>query len=179
MATVHTRVLLAAGAWLLGVVAATGGSLAAVSLIGQSLAAPPTQQLTVSAVNHALASGGQDPERPAAQPSRGARHRHAAGTPSASASASAPATSAGTLLSSPGGSVLAGCAESGAYLISWSPQQGYAADSVVRGPAATARVVFLAGSAGVRLTVTCAGQVPTAMVSQVQGDDDGAQPGDN
>ena len=50
---------------------------------------------------------------------------------------------------------------------------------MVRGPAAQAQVVFLAGSAGVRLTVTCAGQVPTAMVSQVQGDDDGGQPGDN
>ena len=61
MATVHTRVFLAAGAWLLGVAAATGGSLAAVSLIGQSLAAPPTQQLTVSAVNHALASGKREP----------------------------------------------------------------------------------------------------------------------
>ena len=62
MATVHTRVFLAAGAWLLGVVAATGGSLAAVSLIGQSIAAPPTQQLTVSAVNHALASGRREPD---------------------------------------------------------------------------------------------------------------------
>ena len=75
--------------------------------------------------------------------------------------------------------MLAGCAGSDAYLISWSPQQGYAADDVVRGPAAQAQVVFLAGRAGVRLTVTCAGQVPTAMVSQVQGDDDGGQPGDN
>ena len=178
MAIVHTRVLLAAGAWLLGVVAATGGSLAAVSLIGQSIAAPPTQQLTVSAVNRALASEGQDPEpSPAARPSRGARHRHAAGTPSASASA--PATSSGTLLSSPGGSVLAGCAGSGAYLISWSPQQGYAADNVVRGPAAAARVVFLAGQAGVSLTVTCTGSVPSAVVSPVNGDDDGGQPGDN
>ena len=178
MATVHTRVLLAAGAWLLGVVAATGGSLAAVSLIGQSLAAPPTQQLTVSAVNRALASGGQDPEpSPAARPSRGIRHRPAVAAPSASASALA--TSAGTLLSSPGGSVLAGCAGSGAYLISWSPQQGYAADSVVRGPAAAARVVFLAGQAGVSLTVTCTGSVPSAMVRPVNGDDDGGEPGDN
>ncbi len=178
MAIVHTRVLLAAGAWLLGVVAATGGSLAAVSLIGQSIAAPPTQQLTVSAVNRALASGGQDPEpSPAARPSRGTRHRHVAAAPSASASA--PATSPGTLLSSPGGSVLAGCAGSGAYLISWSPQQGYAADSVVRGPAAAARVVFLAGQAGVSLTVTCTGSVPSAVVSPVNGDDDGGEPGDS
>lgn len=178
MATVHTRVLLAAGAWLLGVAAATAGSLAAVSLIGQSLATPPTQQLTVSAVNHALASGKREPEpSAAAQPSKGSGRQHTAGaTPAASTSAS---SSGGTLLSSSGGSVLAGCAGSAAYLISWSPQQGYAADDVVRGPAAAARVVFLAGSAGVRLTVTCAGPAPTARVSQVQGDDDGGQPGDS
>ena len=57
--------------------------------------------------------------------------------------------------------MLAGCAGSDAYLISWSPQQGYAADDVVRGPAAMARVVFLAGSSGVSLTVTCTGSVPS------------------
>jgi hypothetical protein len=178
MAIVHTRVFLAAGAWLLGVVAATGGSLAAVSLIGQSIAAPPTQQLTVSAVSHALASGRRDPDPSvAARPSPAPSHRHAGATPEASASAT---SSAGTLLSSSGGSVLAGCAGSNAYLISWSPQQGYAADYVVRGPAARARVVFLAGSGGVSLTVTCAGSVPSEVVSPVQGDDDGGgQPGDN
>ena len=181
MATVHTRVVLAAGAWLLGVAAATGGSLAAVSLIGQSLAAPPTQQLTVSAVNHALASGNRDPEPShAARPSP-APHRQptAAATPAASPSASA-TSSEGTLLTSAGGSVLAGCAGPDAYLISWSPQQGYAAGDVVRGPVGLARVVFFwPGGAGVSLTVTCAGSVPSAAVSRVQGDDGGGQPGDN
>jgi hypothetical protein len=178
MAIVHTRVFLAAGAWLLGVAAATGGSLAAVSLIGQSIAAPPTQQLTVSAVNHALASGKREPEPPAAgRPSTGSGRRHRVG-PSPQASASV-TSSAGTLLTSTGGSVLAGCAGSAAYLISWSPQQGYAAADVVRGPAAGAQVVFLAGSAGVRLTVACAGGVPTDVVSRVRGDDNGGQPGDN
>jgi hypothetical protein len=178
MAIVHTRVFLAAGAWLLGVVAATGGSLAAVSLIGQSIAAPPTQQLTVSAVSHALASGRRDPDPSvAARPSPAPSHRHAGATPEASASAT---SSAGTLLSSSGGSVLAGCAGPDAYLISWSPQQGYAADYVVRGPAAKARVVFLAGSGGVNLTVTCTGSVPSEVVSPVQSQDDGGgQPGDN
>jgi hypothetical protein len=177
MATVHSRVVLAAGAWLLGVVAATGGSLAAVSLIGQSLAAPPTQQLTVSAVNHALASGKREPTpSPAARPSPGRSRQHAvAAAPTTSASAT---PSGGTLLTSAGGSVLAGCAGADAYLISWSPQQGYAAADVVRGPAPTARVVFLAGGAGVRLTVTCAGSVPSAAVSRVQGDDSGWKPGD-
>lgn len=180
MPTVHTRIVLAVGAWLLGVVAATGGSLAAVSLIGQSLAAP-TQQLTVSAVNHALASGNRDPEpSPAARPSPVSRRQpRAAATPPAPAPASA-TSSGGTLLSSAGGSVLAGCAGPDAYLISWSPQQGYAADDVVRGPAAVARVAFFrAGGVGVSLTVTCAGSVPSAVVRRTRGDDAGGQPGDD
>src|SRR5512142_3486437 len=176
MKSMPARVLLAAGAWLLGVLGATGGSLAAVSLIGQSFAAPPTQQLTVSAVNHALASAEHDAS-PAATTRRGAgargtaRHHRAARR--ATAAPASPGTGGGTVLSSPGGSVLADCGGSGAYLISWSPQQGYQADDVVRGPAATAVVEFLNGSSGVRVAVTCAGSVPTEAVHTLWQDDHG------
>ena len=65
MARVHGRIFLAVGAWLLGAGAATGGSLVAVSLLGQSLAAPPTQQLTVAAVNRALANASNECPQPA------------------------------------------------------------------------------------------------------------------
>jgi hypothetical protein len=172
MATVHARVFLAVGAWLLGAVAATGGSLAAVSLIGQSIAAPPTQQLTVSAVNRALASGNRETRpSPAASPFPAASHRAAAATPSPPRGTAA---ATGTLLNSAGGSVVAGCGSAGAYLISWSPQQGYAAVDVVRGPAATARVTFMSGSAGVILGVTCPGSIPTASINAVRaGGDNG------
>jgi len=178
MKTVPARVLLTVGAWLLGVIAATGGSLVAVSLIGQSIAAPPTQQLTVSAVNHALASADRDvrPER-TATPGPG-RHRPARRGGTARGS-SAAGRGSGTVLGSPGGSVLAACGSSGAYLISWSPQQGYQADDVVRGPAAAARVVFLAGRSGVSLAVTCTRTAPTETVTDVWGDDDGGEPGDS
>ncbi len=179
MKSVPARVLLAAGAWLLGVLGATGGSLAAVSLIGQSFAAPPTQQLTVSAVNHALASADHDAS-PAATGTRGAAPRSPARRHRPARPASAPASPAaggGTVLSSPGGSVLADCGGSGAYLISWSPQQGYQADDVVRGPAAVARVDFLNGPSGVRVAVTCAGSVPTEAVHGLWGGDDGGTGG--
>jgi len=182
MTSVPARVLLTFGAWLLGVAAATGGSLAAVSLIGQSIIGPETQQLTVSAVNRALADD-RDTDQPPASPSpatsRSARpHRRAARRPRPGRTTTQPA---GTLLSSAGGSVLAQCDAAGAYLISWSPQQGYEADDVVRGPAARAMVVFLAGSHGVRLAVTCAGSVPSASVSAVGNDDGGSDdgPGDH
>jgi hypothetical protein len=180
MKSVPTRVLLAAGAWLLGVLGATGGSLAAVSLIGQSLAAPPTRQLTVTAVNHALASADHDvtpaaTATPSARPRGPARHHRAAGR--GAGAAASPGAGGGTVLSSPGGSVLADCAGLGAYLISWSPQQGYQADDVVRGPAATAVVEFLNGSSGVRVSVTCAGSVPTEAVHTLWQDDDGGAGG--
>jgi hypothetical protein len=173
MGSVHARIVLAVGAWLLGAGAATGGSLVAVSLLGQNLTAPPTQQLTVAAVNRALASDSKEPAAtPAAPPSRGAGR--AAATPSPS-----PAPTSGKLLNSPGGSVVAGCGPSGAYLISWSPQQGYQADDVVRGPARRAVVAFIAGLSGVRMSVSCAALTPSAVISTFHGDDDVGEPGDN
>jgi len=188
MAHVHGRIYLAVAAWLLGAGAATGGSLVAVSLLGQSLVAPPTQQLTVGAVNRALAS---DSKQPAAAPtpgsSRGPGHGKtratAAASPSASASPStvpasppaAPGAAAGgTLLTSSGGSVVAECGSSGAYLISWSPQQGYLAENVVRGPAPLAKVTFLAGQSGVSMSVSCNASMPSATITTVRGDDGGS-----
>jgi hypothetical protein len=188
MALVHGRIYLAVAAWLLGASAATGGSLVAVSLLGQSLAAPPTQQLTVAAVNRALAS---DSKGPAATPtpgsSRGPGHgkARAAASPSASAAtpsaapafpspSATPAATAGTLLTSSGGSVVAACGSSGAYLISWSPQQGYLAEDVVRGPAPLARVSFLAGQSGVTMSVSCTASTPSAAITTLRGDDGGS-----
>jgi hypothetical protein len=170
MVSVHSRVFLTIGAWLLGVTAATIGSLIAVSLIGQSIGGPATEQLTSSGVNRALAADdhGSDTS-PAASPAQAARPA-ATAPPSPPTGAAAPA---GTLLSSAGGSVVAGCRRAGAYLISWSPQPGYTADDVLRGPAATAQVVFDTGSQGVSMTVSCTGSVPSASLTTVAGDDDG------
>jgi hypothetical protein len=56
---------------------------------------------------------------------------------------------------SPGGSVLAECRSAGAYLVSWSPVQGYEATDVIRGPASTARVVFESDANSVTVTVSC------------------------
>jgi hypothetical protein len=184
MTSVPARVFLTFGAWLLGVAAATGGSLAAVSLIGQSIIGPQTQRLTVSAVNRALAadrdaSPPQASQTPVTSPPARRHRRIAKAGPTPTRTTT---QSAGTLLSSAGGSVLARCDATGAYLISWSPQQGYEADDVVRGPAARAAVLFLIGNRGVRLTVTCTGPVPSASVSP-WGDDGGGgsddPPGDH
>jgi hypothetical protein len=59
------------------------------------------------------------------------------------------------VLTSAGGTVLAECQTAGAYLVSWSPTQGYEASDVIRGPVVTARVVFESAAKSVTMTVTC------------------------
>ena len=171
--SVSARFLVGVGAWLLGAGAATGGSLLAVSLLGQGIAPAPGQQLTSAAVNKALAGEATETARPSPSTTQ-------TGSPSASPSPvppprrlkikrSAPppgptptpqATS--TVLTSGGGSVVARCQSAGAYLVSWSPQQGYEAVSVVRGPAAMAQAKFSNGQRVVLMKVSCASGVPTA-----------------
>lgn len=181
---VRARLLLA-GAWLLGATAATTASLL---VLGRGIIGPPSQQLTVAAVNRALASEAANrpaaPRGPAASlapdpsPSRmkispvrsspGAgsmRSSQGAGSAGSSSPGNGSAGSAipGTLLTSSGGNVVAGCAGRGAYLLSWSPQQGYEAAAVVRGPWPVARVTFRSGDSGaVTMKVTCHDGKPAA-----------------
>src|ERR1700726_3833115 len=184
------RVLAGVGAWLVGVGAATAGSLLAVSLLGPGIATGTSQQLTSLAVNHALAAEASDSPgavpattsapspapsatrsdeaqvSPTTRPQTGA-------TPSARASRSRPAASpspqptaaagpASTVLTSPGGTVVAECRPGGAYLVSWSPVPGYEAGTVIRGPAVSARVTFNSPANSVTMMVSCSAGVPTA-----------------
>ena len=166
------RILAGVGAWLLGAGAATAGSLLAVSLLGQGIADSPGQQLTAAAVNQALAREAHDASeagaRTARPPVRTSPVTRAAATrPAASPAAAPPAPSAppasrtvaspaaGTVLTSRGGTVLAECRPAGAYLVSWSPVQGYEATDVTRGPVTTARVVFESDANSVTMTVSC------------------------
>ena len=84
------------------------------------------------------------------------------GNPVATDTAPSGSTPAGTVLASSAGTVVATCQTAGAYLISWSPQQGYDVDNVSRGPAATASVHFESLANEVTMTVTCSAGVPSA-----------------
>jgi hypothetical protein len=204
------RVLAGVGAWLIGVGAATAGSLLAVSLLGQGIATGTSQQLTALAVNHALAAEASDSPgtvpattsapSPApsatrsyeAQVSRTTRPQTGA-TPSARASRSRPAASpspqptgaawpASTVLTSPGGTVVADCGPAGAYLVSWSPVPGYESGTVIRGPAVTAQVTFNSAANSMTMTVSCSAGVPTATTTVGRsgggGDDSGGGGGE-
>ena len=182
---VHMRVAAGVGAWLIGVGAATAGSLLAVSLLGQGISTSTSQQLTESAVQSALAveasempgTGPAATGSPAPTPSAARPHQarlsqpvpENQATPSAPASrspaasspsAQATATPSSTLLTSQGGTVVADCRPSGAYLLSWSPSPGYEVDRVSRGPAPTAQVIFESTANSVTLMVSCSAGVP-------------------
>jgi hypothetical protein len=204
------RIAVGVGAWLLGVGAATGGSLLAVSLLGQGIATNNTQQLTAAAVTRALASESSEaPSQgvaslPIATPSpvRSSRTRppttpppqtevtpsgrpasadptashsphptgSASATPSPSPSPSpTQSTPPPTVLTSQGGSVVAQCLPGGAYLLSWSPTQGYEAGQVLRGPAPTVQVAFQSYANTVTMVVSCSTGVPTATITVTNG----------
>jgi len=69
------------------------------------------------------------------------------------------------VLTSRGGTVLAECRAAGAYLVSWSPTQGYETSDVNRGPATTARVVFESDANSVKMIVSCPDGASGAPVS--------------
>jgi hypothetical protein len=169
---VRTRVFAGVGAWLLGTVAATGGSLLAVSMLGQGIDASPGQQLTVAMVNRALASETTETPSPLPTPTPSPSVQlggvavpitRASPAPSRASTPASQQPSPGTVLSSAGGTVVAVCNQ-GAYLQSWSPQQGFEANGVVRGPASTAQVSFVSSQEQVTMLVTCSGGTPSATV---------------
>ena len=144
------RVVIGVGAWLLGAAAAIAGGLYVVSELGHGISASPaSQQPSVAAVGQVQASRGAS--LPSSSPAQGSQ-RSTGGKSGAS----------GAVLSSSGGTVVAQCATAGAFLLSWSPQQGFTASSVARGPATTARVVFSAAASTVTMAVSCATGVPAA-----------------
>jgi len=180
---VHRRILFGVAAWLLGAATATAGSLLAISLLGQGITGDQGHLLTQDAVTRALASEAADASSPpVTPPSRQLTSPSASATPAASGTstphapdpATAPASGAtpaaangGTVLTSAGGEVVASCQPAGAYLISWSPVQGYEVDGVIRGPAVTARVTFSPvtvspTSREVTMMVSCSAGVPWA-----------------
>jgi hypothetical protein len=165
---VHSRFLIGAGAWLLGALTATTGSMIAVGALAHGLLSPQTQLLSGTPSGADLDAGGAvsptasasasvSPSQPATpvQPSSG---------PGPLAGGAAPPSVAPTLLTSADGSVLASCQPAGAYLVYWSPDQGFTADDVARGPALVASVTFSNTAGGVVMRVSCSSGSPVAHV---------------
>ena len=140
-------------------------------MLGQGITASPSQQLTTAMVNRALASEGAETvsRLPAPVPSPSVRLGGVAmpitrATPARSQPPVPVSPQAGTVLSSAGGTVVVLCEQAGAYLQSWSPQQGYEANSVVRGPSGGPQVSFISSQGKVTMLLSCHGGVPSAAV---------------
>jgi hypothetical protein len=153
-------------AWIVGAVAAVGVGMLALSLIGDGLTARTVQPLTPDVVARDPAPA---PDPPPGTP--GDDDPPASAPPSPSGSASGQRSGADKLLWSAGGSVIARCTGVQVYLVSWSPEPGYRAPAVVRGPAAQASVRFDADDVRVSVSVRCASGTPVATATR-RGDDD-------
>ena len=67
-------------------------------------------------------------------------------------------------ITSAGGTVVARCTAEGAYLVSWSPAQGFHSDNVHRGPGSYASVQFEGQAGEYKTTVTCVNGVPQGKI---------------
>ncbi|HUZ53524.1 MAG TPA: hypothetical protein VMU94_13480 [Streptosporangiaceae bacterium] len=167
----RSRLLIGASAWLLGAVSATAGSLYAVDQLGQGLFAQHTKQVSVAMVNAELAQDGasRPAQTPSPSPTATPRASHSAHKvrPATTHRAAKPVTrNASKLLTSAGGTAVASCRQAGAYLLYWSPAQGFETHDFVRGPSSVASVTFSSNSGEVVLRVTCSSSgVPTPHVS--------------
>jgi hypothetical protein len=159
-----------AAAWLLGAIAAVVIGMQAVALLGDGLGAQDVRPL---AGNAGPPVGRPPTDGSTADVALGPSGSESASTPApsqpsvrlSSVSASpAPAPSAERIFSSPGGIVVVRCRDSRAYLVSWSPERGYRADDIRRGPAEVVSVKFVATRTEVELSVRCVGGVPSARV---------------
>jgi hypothetical protein len=116
-------------------------------------AAPPSAQ----PVAPGASAVGRD-----ADPSRTAS---AAPTTSPPGETTSPAGSALRASSSAGGTIVAGCSGSDAYLASWQAAVNYRVKSVTPGPDVQAAVTFKAQGTEITMTVTCPGGVPVVSTS--------------
>jgi hypothetical protein len=175
---VSSRFLVGVGAWLLGAVTATTGSMIAVNELAHGLLGPQTQQLGETAVSADLDGGASSRSpSPAASASgtpsasrRVVKVKHSPSpSPSTAASGTAAQGPAGTFLESDDGSVTATCQPGGAYLLYWSPNQGFQADDVHRGPATITSVTFRGPADSVVMRVSCSGGTPVAHLYEEPG----------
>jgi pyruvate/2-oxoglutarate dehydrogenase complex dihydrolipoamide acyltransferase (E2) component len=152
-------------AWCIGAAAAAVLGLVGVSLIGAALAdqAAPSQGPTAG-------------ESPA--PDRQAND--AISSPTAEASPTSPRSDKPSpttsdqerLITSPGGTVLARCSGTDAYLVSLSPAPGYRVTRVDPGPAPETTLTFQSGQSQVELVVRCLSGVPHATIHRTTVIDD-------
>jgi hypothetical protein len=152
-------------AWTLGAAASVAVSLLALSSIDAGSAAGPSQQLAPDTVTRAGSAAST------AAPPTSTVTSEDGGVSSAVVTRSAPAPSRAANsverpLSTSGGTVVARCSGDTAYLVSWSPAQGFRMVDANRGPGRTVEVTFRSATQQFEVEVHCVGGAPA-----LRGDD--------
>lgn len=152
------RTLLAFATWTATAAAAIGAGTAAISVLGAGITDRTVKPMTAGEVRQALAK----PYSPAAaalpgpEPTAGTSAHTQATVPAPRVTVTQTLTTSITRsISSPGGSVIVRCDHTQAYLVSWSPAQGFATGSTGRGPAQQVSVQFVAGPVQFTMTIAC------------------------
>lgn len=160
------RAALVLGAWTATAAAAVVAGLAAVSVLGEGITDQTTKPMTAAQVRDELAEPAPTSSSPApVSPSpTGARRKPKATAEDPAKTVTPSPTGITRILNSRGGSVLARCVNDTAYLVSWTPLQGYSADAARRGPAPTVSVEFQSGDRRIAVIVSCSGGQPFAAV---------------
>jgi hypothetical protein len=154
----NRRTALAVAGWVAAAVVATLVGVGALRLVGESISGTPGGVLSQEQVGRELArSPSPGPTSAPAQP--------ATPTPSATASPSGPAAVQKGFRAR-GGSVVAECRGTLAWLVSWAPAPGFGEHEVDRGPAAEAEVDFRGPAGRSKIKVRCAGGQPVAEVDE-------------
>jgi hypothetical protein len=159
--------------WAAGVAAATG--IATVAIAASVGVRPGT--LSADDVARQLAA---EDSSPTPGPSDDGPDDNGQGHDDPTATPTPGGAPSGDALRSQGGTVVARCDGGTVRILSWSPNPGYRADDVIRGPAAKATLVFESDTHNdLLVTVTCSNGTPK-LVDKVQGDDHGGwEPGDD
>jgi hypothetical protein len=190
---VSSRTTLAIVAWLATAITAAGAGLAALSTLGAGITDRPVEPMSLAQVEAALAEPLPATPRPSPvaghvsvtpQPSRSPRISatpHASPTrvhhtwtprPRPTAVPTRSSVPVARSLNSEGGTVLARCEQNLAYLVSWTPMQGYSADNARRGPALFVSVQFESRDHEIKMIVSCRGGRPYANLHDDRSHDD-------
>jgi hypothetical protein len=160
---VRKRIILVAAAWLAGAAATATAATVALNVLVAGLPGPSSRPMSLEEVQRELSAAGPT-GGPSASSGTVASPNGSRGT----GPAAPPPSSDTRVLSTTGGTIVARCSGGQVSLVSWSPAQGYRTDGVTAGPAASAWIKFKAGRTELLVTITCAGDQPTAVTA---GDD--------
>ncbi|MFG1775924.1 septum formation initiator [Micromonospora sp. NPDC049051] len=153
------RSFLAVAGWLATAAVATLIGVAAIRLVGESIAGTPGGVLSQEEVERALAAPG--PTAPqTGGPSPTATGSGGPSTPAAGGSSPAGARRA---FATAGGSAVAECGPGGVRLVSWTPAPGYRVSDAEPGPDDDVEVTFVGPSGEVELKVRCVGPEPVSV----------------